>query len=278
LAKPNGQKEPPPISSLPTQAPQNSEDEKSRILRYNLDRAQKNFNEKKYEEAEIILNNILDHLAPNQPDAVLLLQKVDEARSLEEKEAKDETVEEDLKPKTKSHVKKLKLSKKEDQVRLKKDYKKGVNLYEDGQLSEAEELLSEVAQAKGNPNQTSAKNLIKEIQKKQKKQIKQETDEINQLMESGDPVLAYQKAHTLAERNPDLKVAIDLYRKVENDLEAKAKKAYMEGITFLEVVEDRASALERFEEALRLSPNPQSRYHTKATQKIRELKSSVKTP
>jgi hypothetical protein len=52
----------------------------------------------------------------------------------------------------------------------------------------------------------------------------------------------------------------------------------MEGVTFQEVVEDRPAALERYQEALRLAPDPKSLYHTKADKKILELKSGPGNP
>jgi hypothetical protein len=98
------------------------------------------------------------------------------------------------------------------------------------------------------------------------------TDEANDLLEAYATL-----SKATAQDSANAEAAL-MKKKVLDALEAKARKAYMEGVTFQEVVEDRPSALERYQEALRLAPDPKSLYHTKADKKILELKSGPESP
>jgi len=257
---------PEPVVPQPSVPVQESEEEKTRLIRFQIDRASQLFIDKKYDEAEIRLNNLLQKLAPNNREAIMLLQKVDAARTIEERSLVDRGA---ISASKRNTLKTKNLPKKEQLARLKKFYQKGIDRYDRGDYSTAETYLTEVANSK-NPNQKTAKRILKEIQKKQSKKLQQKLDEVEDLFNQEDPK-ALLEARSLAQKNPDSHEAIALFNKIQESYDAKAKKAYMDGITFLEVVEDKPAAMERFQEALRLSPDPNSRYYQKAKRKILEL-------
>ncbi|MFH1017568.1 MAG: FHA domain-containing protein [Pseudomonadota bacterium] len=276
LSPPQPQRKPMPAPPSTPAQPQASEEERDRLVRHNLKRAHELIEQKKYDEAESRLNNILEKVAPGQPDASALLSDLTGRRLKAETEARARREEREASaglgqaPKTKKGAQR-------GSPKLKKLYQEGVMKFESGDLVGAEKALRTVA-AQLNMYQDSAKKLLAEIGTQDEAIVKRKMAAVHVTDDPNDLLASYAELKKITSAHPENLEAAQMKKKVTDSLETKARKAYMDGITFLEVVEDRPSALERFVEALRLSPDPKSLYRAKAQKKVNELKSGTDNP
>ncbi len=264
-----------PAVSTPAQ-PKISEEDRGRLVRFNLKRAQDLIRQKKYDEAESRLNNILEKISPGQPEAAAFL--ADLANKRLKAEAENRALREAREGSAKSgRDAKAKKEPPRGGSKLKSLYQEGVMKFETGDFAGAEKALRPVA-AQASSYQASAKKLLGEIDAQNESTLKRKLAAVRVTDDANDLLAAYADLKKISAQYPENLEALRLKKKVADALEAKAKRAFMEGITFQEVVEDRPSALERFQESLRLSPDPKSLYHMKAEKKVNELKSSTENP
>jgi pSer/pThr/pTyr-binding forkhead associated (FHA) protein len=221
----------------PEQIAKNKQDENTRVVRFHIDRARSLMGEGKYDEAESRLTVVLDKLSPELPEAQSLLTEVRRAR---EQQEKSETTEQYvMAPEPEKKPAKSTSKKKSKLTERTRELRRQ---YRDGvKKFEAGDLYG-------------ARSVLEKVAAAKDSEYRA----------SAKKLLDEIQTQTTA----------DAAKTAEQ--ETKAKKAYMEGITFLEVVEDRTAALERFQEVLKLSPDPKSRYHIKAQEKIKQIESALR--
>lgn len=166
------------------------------------------------------------------------------------------------------------VSKKKKAEELGKIYKEGIQRYEAGEYGEAEKLLSAVASSRDSPHRASAKRLLKEIKEQTDEKLNERIEDIQSLIESNRLIQAYEELSLLVRQFPKQKSAALIFENLKKKMGIRAKTAYAEGIAQLELAEDPAAALDKFEEALKYSPDPESEYHRKAKTKIEALELS----
>lgn len=161
---------------------------------------------------------------------------------------------------------------KKKMAQIEQYYFQGVSFYEEGNFDQAADALRKVVEFKSSPYYQGASSILSEIEARQLMAIEDQLSEVNALIKSDEILKSENILKSILKRYPRSKEARRIYNKVHKEIVARAKKIYGEGLVYEQVVEDRKSAMESYEDVLRLLPDPKEEYHKKAKKRLRDLK------
>lgn len=207
--------------------------------------------ENKVESSKILFQKVLG-LDPQNAEAIEALKDLEKP------------------PLSPEDIEREKMAQLQETQQLEKMYTQGVNDFEAGNFVMAEKILKVVASKPQHPNHESAKNLIQEIEKRRTQDIDSKLAEVKQLIAKEQVENAFRVLKELDVIYPKHPTVQSTLKEYGEKMETLSREAYREGITLLEVANDPAGAVEKFEKAARLSP-PGSEYGKKAKAKIKEL-------
>lgn len=172
----------------------------------------------------------------------------------------------------KEEEQRLGVAREKELTQIRRMFKQGMEDYESGKYTSAEKLMKQVIQDKDHPYYAPARNMLNEMKKNRGQRLSVQIQAAKSLVTEGDFQSAFKRFETLARAYPQNKEIKSEHDKVYAILENKAKEAFREGLTLLEIANDPASALDQFDKAMRLAPNEQSEYYKKSAQKVSEIR------
>lgn len=150
-------------------------------------------------------------------------------------------------------------------------FTEGMIAYNAGNFTEAAKLLRQVAAHREHPHYQQASIALDDVEEKLKVEIEEKLTEARNQYGASRLVEARQLLQEVLAGDPKHAEARQLLVKVQAEAREKAQQLYREGYTFEHLVQDYASAKDRYTKVLELLPESSEEYHQKAQGRLKAL-------